>query len=65
MAISVLSVGLYRVKEKLQALLNVDRQFCEDDFEKVPCFAFLGKYVSCQRSIVIRIGSTLCSTISI
>jgi len=41
MAISVLSVGLYRVKEKLQALLNVDRQFCEDDFEKVPCLHFL------------------------
>ena len=26
---------LCSVKEKLQALLNVDRQFSEDDFEKV------------------------------
>lgn len=33
-------VSLYRVKEKLQALLNVDRQFTEDDFEKVTEFPF-------------------------
>lgn len=31
----LLAVHLCRVKEKLQALLNVDRQFSEDDFEKV------------------------------